>query len=107
MDFHNKNIAFTGKLTSMKRERAVKLLAPFGAVYQSTVNQKTDILVVVGHSPTFLFEIDTRTKKRKAADKLIDSGKSIVILTEKDFLTALEGQLLQLEKELSWWVLHI
>ena len=84
MDLTGKNIVITGSLRPLTRKEAIRFLESKGAVVQSYISNKTDILVL-GHKQLNLFDPDKRSKKHDAALKRISDGQSITFLPEQSF----------------------
>jgi len=77
--FYNKQIVFTGALSTMTRSDAAKKVKAYGGFLQGTVTQQTDF-VILGDKRRGI-----STKQRKA-EQLINLGKDIQVLIEDDFL---------------------
>jgi len=77
--FYNKQIVFTGALSTMTRSDAAKQVKAYGGFLQGTVTQQTDF-VILGDKRRGI-----STKQRKA-EQLINLGKDIQVLIEDDFL---------------------
>ena len=84
MDLTGKNIVITGSLRPLTRKEAIRFLESKGAVVQSYISNKTDILVL-GHKQLNLFDSDKRSKKHDAALRRISAGQSITFLSEESF----------------------
>lgn len=78
------NLVFTGTLSLARKEAAV-IAAKIGCNVLDSVTQKTTILVVGTQDSTKLAGYDKSSKHRKA-EALIEKGKQIKILSEKDFI---------------------
>lgn len=83
MDLTGKNIVITGSLRPLTREEAIRFLESKGAVVQSYVSNKTDILVL-GHKQLDLL-IQINGLKHDAALRRISEGQSITFLSEESF----------------------
>lgn len=85
--FCGKRIAFTGGLSSMVRHAAERLVLNRGGFPQSSVNSKTDFVVIGGYSeiPNNLPHALLSNKHRSAL-RLLDDGAPLVLLTEGEFL---------------------
>ena len=77
--FYNKQIVFTGALSTMTRSDAAKQVKAYGGFLQGTVTQQTDF-VILGDKRRGI-----STKQRKA-EQLINLGQDIQVLIEDDFL---------------------
>ena len=81
-------MVFTGALT-LPRSQAADLAASAGADVRSGVSKKTTLLVVGDQDVSKLVGRDKSSKHRKA-EKLIESGIRIRVLSESDFRQLLE-----------------
>ncbi|BBC61881.1 BRCT domain-containing protein [Melissococcus plutonius] len=81
----NEYVVFTGTLLSMTRQQAKALVYSLGGICQSTVTQKTTLLVS-GISTIDLLTNDSCSEKRKEVENLIAKGYLISIINEKEFL---------------------
>ena len=81
---YGENLVFTGTL-SLARKEATEIAAKIGCNILNSVTQKTTILVVGTQDSTKLAGYDKSSKHRKA-EGLIEKGKQIKILSEKDFI---------------------
>ena len=77
--FYNKQIVFTGALSTMTRSDAARQVKAYGGFLQGTVTQQTDF-VILGDKRRGI-----STKQRKA-EQLINLGQDIQVLIEDDFL---------------------
>ncbi len=78
-------MVFTGKLL-IKREEAIKIAFRLGcSVNNNTVTKNTSILVVGVQDPAVL-QGETLSSKHRKANKLIEGGQNITIMTENDFM---------------------
>lgn len=87
--FFNKNIVFTGALSTMTRATAAKLAIDCGAVVHGTVTECTDF-VILGDKRRGV------STKQQRAERLIAKGAAIQLLIEDDFLW-----IVAMEKELA------
>lgn len=78
------NLVFTGAL-SLPRKEASRIAAKIGCNVLNSVTQKTTILVVGTQDSTKLAGYEKSSKHRKT-EELIEKGKQIKILSEKDFI---------------------
>jgi DNA polymerase-3 subunit epsilon len=81
---YGENIVFTGAL-SLPRHEAAKIAAQLGCNVKNSVSKKTTILVVGIQTSSKLVGYTKSSKHRKAED-LINSGQSIKIISENDFV---------------------
>lgn len=84
-------IALTGKLSMMKRNDAKKLIEALNWTFQSSVTSSTNILVV-GIIDLNLLE-DKTTTKIKQATELLNSGKDIRLIPEREFFELVQKEL--------------
>ena len=76
--FHNKQIVFTGALSTMTRAEAAKKVRACGGSLQGAVTKETNFLIL-GKKRRGI------STKHKKAEQLIDCGMDIQILDEEDF----------------------
>lgn len=79
-----KKIVFTGAL-SIPRKEAMQKAASFGAIPEATVTKNTNYLVV-GIDDYGNFKEGNKSNKMLKAEKLIQAGQDLEIITEDDFL---------------------
>jgi DNA polymerase-3 subunit epsilon len=82
--FYGETVVFTGAL-SLPRREAAHLAALAGCDVGNGVTKATTILVVGIQDTDKLAGYDKSSKHRKA-EQLIESGQSIRIISEKDFI---------------------
>jgi DNA polymerase-3 subunit epsilon len=87
-----KIIVFTGKLYSMPRPEAWKLVASVGAIPKEGMTKNTHVLVVGEQDPTKLSPGETQSAKFREAEKLRNLGSDIEVMSETDFLAFLEPE---------------
>ena len=78
------NIVFTGDL-SLSRNDAKQLAANAGCVIQDNVNKHTTILVI-GIQDKRKLRGNEKSSKQRKAEKWINKGKNIRLMTESDFM---------------------
>ncbi len=83
--FFEKHACFTGKLESMTRQSAMTLLAQCGGVPEKSVNRKVNFLVL-GEQDFRIVGDDLKSSKIIKAEKLLNDGQDIQLLSEDDFL---------------------
>ncbi|TYK32381.1 exonuclease domain-containing protein [Bacteroides pyogenes] len=83
--FFQKNVAFTGKLSSMVRAEAQQIIADIGGINQDGINKNTNFLIV-GQQDYRIVGEDGMSAKQEKAIKLISKGQDLEILSEDDFL---------------------
>lgn len=81
----NKNIVFTGKLESMPRKDAMQKAVNVGAICSDTVNKLINFLVIGIQDETKL-NGKSKSSKMLKAEKLINDGYDLEIITEDEFL---------------------
>lgn len=86
--FYEKNVVFTGKLSSMTRDAAQQIIADIGGHNQNGVNKETNFLIV-GQQDYRIVGDDGMSSKQEKAMKLLEKGADIEILSEDDFLRSL------------------
>ena len=87
--FYDADVAFTGAMASMPRGTAMQMVAERGGRPRTTVSKLTEY-VVVGQLDHDAFMQGNPSRKLKTALDLVESGHSIQILSEKEFLALLE-----------------
>lgn len=87
-----KNVVFTGKLYSMPRTDAWRLVAEMGGVPKDGMTKSTNFLVLGEQDPFKLSPGETQSGKFREAEKLREKGLDIEILSETDFLAYLEPE---------------
>ena len=88
MPLSGKTVVFTGTL-SQPRQECAELAAAAGLKVWDRITAETNYLVV-GIPPYTHIREQKPTTKQKMAQKLIDEGGTIEILSEEDFFTLLE-----------------
>jgi len=83
-----KEVAFTGKLASLTRGEAARLIQERGGIFAPSVRWQTDLLVV-GQEGWPLRRDGSLSLKLQRAHKLQKLGHAIAVLTEEDFLERL------------------
>lgn len=83
--FFNKEVCFTGKMTVFTKKEASQIVANLGATIQNNVLQTTDVLVL-GDLEYQLERYGKKSSKHIKAQKMIENGKDIEIMTETTFL---------------------
>ena len=83
--FFNASIVFTGKLQTMTRGEATKLVLNYGGVCKNNVTRNTGYLVIGDYDLTNFTEVFQSVKMHKV-EELINQGHPIKILGENDFL---------------------
>lgn len=87
-----KVIVFTGKLYSMPRPDAWKLVASIGATPKDGMTKTTNFLVVGEQDPFRMSPGETQSAKFREAEKLKASGVDIEVINETDFLALIEPE---------------
>lgn len=83
--FKNELVVFTGKLNSMSREEAMRIVKSHGGSTGTSVTRSTSILVTNMKDIEALGREEMSTKLRKAMD-LKTRGQNIRLLSEEEFL---------------------
>lgn len=83
--FYNKQIVFTGGLSTMTRSEAAKKVRTYGGLMQGTVTKETDFLVL-GRKRNGI------SSKQHKAEQLVSQGLSIQIIEEDDFMWLISMQ---------------
>lgn len=86
--FYQKNVVFTGTLSSMKRAEAQLLIADIGGYNQNSINKETNFLIV-GQQDFRIVGEDGMSSKQEKAIKMIEKGALLEILSEDDFLQSI------------------
>ena len=87
-----KKVVFTGALYSMPRHEAWELVAAVGAIPMDTISKSTDYLVLGEQILLNLKPGEVQSGKFRKAESLRESGLSIQVISETDFLAILEPQ---------------
>ncbi len=85
-----KAVVFTGKMAQLDRKSAQKMVKDKGGRTPSSVSKELDFLVI-GDDGSPLLGDGKKSTKQKTAEKLIEGGASIAIISETDFLAMAEG----------------
>jgi len=88
---YGKVVVFTGALSSMRRQDAWTLTAHVGGIPEKNVTKRTNILVVGDLNPAHLRPGEHLSSKARRAFELQDAGQEIEVMTEMDFIRALQG----------------
>lgn len=83
--FKNEVVVFTGKLNSLSREEAMRIVRNLGGSSGTSVTKNTTILVTNVKDIEYLNRDEMSIKLRRATD-LNKNGKRIRLLSEEDFL---------------------
>lgn len=83
--FFQKTVAFTGTLESMTRREALQKVADIGGICGNSITKSTNYLVVGIQDFNRLVNGDKSSKMIKA-EKLIEEGNDLEIITEDEFL---------------------
>lgn len=82
--FYGKNIVFTGKLNFFTRKEAAQLVANKGGKPQNGINKETNY-IILGNFDDVMIKGEKSSKLEKA-EKLINEGKELEIISEEDFM---------------------
>lgn len=91
VDLDNQRYLFTGKMQSMSRGDAEKLVKSANGAISSAVNAKLDYLVI-GDDGSPLYGAGRKGSKQLKAEALIAEGAPLKIISETAFLQRLTGQ---------------
>jgi DNA polymerase-3 subunit epsilon len=89
--FYERHVVFTGKLSSMERSAAQKIVISIGGQITDGVTRDTDYLVVGFQDYRYVGE-DGMSSKQKKAIAMVNSGANLEILSEDDFLRSIDGK---------------
>lgn len=93
-DLGGKSFLFTGKMATMKRDDAEAKVESTGGKVAGSVTAKLDYLVI-GDDGSPLYGQGRKGSKQVAAEKLVDKGAPIKIISETAFLRMLAGEVQQ------------
>lgn len=82
--FYGKNIVFTGKLNLFTRNEAAHLVAKKGGKPQNGINKETNY-IILGNFEDVMIK-GNKSSKLEKAEKMINEGKEIEIISEEDFI---------------------
>ncbi len=91
VDLANQRFLFTGKMQSMTRGAAEKLVTAANGEISKAINAKLDYLVI-GDDGSPLYGSGRKGSKQLKAEDLIASGAALKIISETAFLQMLSGQ---------------
>ena len=91
VDLSNQRYLFTGKMQSMTRDEAEKVVKAANGTISSAVNSKLDYLVI-GDDGSPLYGNGRKGSKQLKAEGLIANGAVLKIISETAFLQMLSGQ---------------
>jgi len=91
IDLGGKGFLFTGKLATMVRDEAEAKVTGAGGKNASSVTAKLDYLVI-GDDGSPLYGQGRKGSKQVAAEKLVEKGAGIKIISETAFLQMLAGE---------------
>ena len=81
---YGKVVVFTGALSSMTRKEAFQLVANLGGIPSDNLNAKTNYLVI-GNAEFAQSVKDGKTNKMKKAEKMIQKGSELSVVSEAAF----------------------
>ena len=84
--FYGKQIAFTGAMTTLTRNDAMKVVEQLGGLPKTSVTKGTDYLVVGVLDVRSLAEGTSESSKLKDAKTLREKGGKVKIITDSDFM---------------------
>tara|TARA_B110000211_G_scaffold205872_1_gene240424 strand:+ start:139 stop:1050 length:912 start_codon:yes stop_codon:yes gene_type:complete len=88
--FFERNIVFTGTLTSMVRREAQIKVLELGGKCSSGVNNSTNFLIV-GEQDYSRYGEGSKSSKMKKADNLLSKGQEIELLSENQFIEMIQN----------------
>jgi DNA ligase (NAD+) len=83
--FFNKSVVFTGKMAHLDRKAAQALVKSLGGTAPGAISSATDFLVI-GDEKSALRGEGQKSTKQKEAEKLINTGSALKIISESEFL---------------------
>ena len=86
----DKHCVFTGTLSKMSRNEAHQLVEALGGIFDESVTQKTNYLILGDYEYNKSIK-DGKSNKHKKADKLLSDGYDIMIITESVFFDLIEN----------------
>jgi DNA polymerase-3 subunit epsilon len=89
--FYQRHVVFTGKLSSMERSFAQKIVLSIGGKITEGVTKETNYLVV-GHQDYRYVGEDGMSSKQKKAIAMANTGADLEVLSEDDFLKSVDGK---------------
>jgi DNA polymerase-3 subunit epsilon len=89
--FYGRSVVFTGKLLSMERSFAQRIVLTIGGRTTDGVTKETNYLVVGHQDYRYVGESGMSSKQLKAIS-MIDKGADLEILSEDDFLKQIDGK---------------
>ncbi|SDF13374.1 DNA polymerase-3 subunit epsilon [Mucilaginibacter pineti] len=89
--FYQRHVVFTGKLSSMERSFAQKIVLTIGGRITDGVTRDTNYLIV-GHQDYRYVGEDGMSSKQKKAIAMVNTGADLEILSEDDFLKSVDGK---------------
>lgn len=82
---YGKSVVFTGKMAHLDRKSAQELVKKLGGTTPGSISAKTDFLII-GDDGSSLLGQGAKSTKQKDAEKLINEGSSLKIISESEFL---------------------
>jgi hypothetical protein len=98
VDLQGHTFLFTGKMATLTRQKAMEKVSEHNGKNISSVSAKLNYLVI-GDEGSPLFGAGTKGSKQIAADKLIEQGSSLKIISETAFLKMLQGGVTEASSE--------
>lgn len=86
---YGKNIVFTGELKYFSRSEAAKMAAGCGGQPQNSVTAKTNYIILGNYEDVMIK--GKKSSKIMKAEKLINDGKKVELISEEDFLKKVYG----------------
>lgn len=89
-EFYDKNVVFTGTLSSMIRREAMQLIKNIGGFPQNRITTTTNYLVM-GEQDLKIVGTSGKSSKIIKAESMLNDGKDIQLLGENDFIKLIQG----------------
>ncbi len=86
--FYQKKCVITGALAHFSRKEAMQKIANCGGLNMDKLNTHSDILII-GNAP-YCDLVQGISNKQKKAERLIEEGYPLLVITEEEFYTLLE-----------------
>ena len=91
---------FVGKMNKMTREQARLVVKSLGGTCPSGVSENLDYLVL-GDENSPLYGLGDKKPKQLKAEALIDAGAPIAIITEEEFMSMVESEVVTVTRKVT------
>jgi NAD-dependent DNA ligase len=91
---------FVGKLNKMTREQARLVVKSLGGTCPSGVSENLDYLVL-GDENSPVYGLGDKKPKQLKAEALIDAGAPIAIITEEEFMSMVESEVVTATRKIT------